>query len=179
MTKLKFWILTVVLTCLPMLSASAEVDVSKVRVDTTPVKSSKDLIQQADLVVLGYPDVPDHEFETGQMAGSFKIVNYVQTMHVKRVLKGTTSELLDLVTTGVNPLPDPSHPLNKTYPGPLAEEDYICFLKKLPNSEYYTIIGGWQGVYPIFDGKTVSLENFGFKEFNGLTVEQMEQKTKR
>jgi hypothetical protein len=40
----------------------------------------------------------------------------------------------------------------------------------------YTIVGGWQGVYPVYEGKTISLKEEGFPELNQLTLRQFEAK---
>ncbi|MEW9668788.1 hypothetical protein [Ammoniphilus sp. 3BR4] len=162
--------------CVP---ANAQVDISKIRVDTTPVKNEKDLVNQSTLVVYGWPNSADEEYPTGQTVEQFKLVNFVQTFHVKQSLKGTSSPLIRIVTTGTDPLPKPPNPLNKVYPGPLAEGNYLCFLRKLPGTDLYTIVGGWQGVYPYLDGKFIALQDSGFPKFHGLTIQQAEQLIKQ
>lgn len=156
--------------------ASAQVDIASLRVDTTPTKSMKDLVHQADLVVWGWPDSADETYPTHQTVEQYNLVNYVQTLHAKKTIKGTSSPLIRLLSTGTDTLPPTTSPLNRLYPGPLAEGDYICFLKKLPGTDLYAVIGGWQGVYPMLDGKTVALRGFGYPDFNALTLEQFEQK---
>lgn len=157
------------------LPASAQVDISKIRVDSTPAKTEKELISQSNLIAFGWPDSADEEFPTGQTVEEFKIVNFVQTFHVKQVLKGTSSSIIRIVTTGTDPLPKPPNPLNKIYPGPLAEGNYLCFLKAVPGTDLYKIVGGWQGVYPYLDGKFIALQGSGFPLFHGKTIKQMEQ----
>lgn len=178
MNRYKYLIFTMLLFCTTMFTVYAEIDLSTFIVHTAPVKNSKTMVQQSDLIILGWPESAEKKFPTNKTIDHFQIVNYVQTIHTQKVLKGNAGSLVNIVTAGAEPLPPTSNPINKLYPGPLAKENYILFLKKIPQSEYYTIMGGWQGIYPLFEGKTISLEGLGFKEFNGLTVDQLEQKTK-
>ncbi len=168
--------MTLLLFSICAIGASAQVDIASLRVDTTPAKNIKDLVNQASLIVLGWPDSADESYPTKQMVEQYKIVNFVQTVHVKKTLKGTSTTLVKVLSTGTDILPPTTSPLNLQYPGPLAEGDYICFLKKVPGTNLYAVIGGWQGVYPLFDGKTVAFKGYGYPEFNGLTLEQFEQK---
>lgn len=90
----------------------------------------------------------------------------------KKAVKGTASRLLTVVSTGVEPLPDASSPLNLQYPGPLAEGNYLLFLRKVSGSQMYSTAGLWQGIYPIYQGKTIALSNLGFTELNQLSQEE-------
>lgn len=40
----------------------------------------------------------------------------------------------------------------------------------------YSIVGLWQGVYPLYDGKTVSLRGQGFPELNQLSIRDVADK---
>jgi len=178
MRRYKHFIFTTLLVFTTIATIYAEIDLSKLIVNTAPVKNSHTMVQQSDLIVLGSPDDAVKKYPTKKTVDQFKIVNYVQTFHTQKGLKGSFPSLVKIVSVGIEPLPNPSNPINRLYPGPLAKENYILFLKKVPQSEYYTIIGGWQGVYPLFEGKIISFEGLGFKEFSGLTVNQLEQKIK-
>ena len=176
--RFPYWVLTMLLLCSTMLTAYAEIDLTKFKVNTKPVKDSQTMVQQSDLIVLGWPENTEKKYPTNETIGHYKIFNVLQTIRTQKVLKGSPPSQVNIVTPGVDPLPNPTNPLNKTYPGPLAKENYVLFLKKLPHSEYYTMIGGWQGVYPLIEGKTVSFEGLGFQELNGLSVDQLEQRVK-
>lgn len=176
MTWFRLLSITFLLINFCSMGASAQVDIASLRVDTTPTKSITDLVNQASLIVLGWPDSADETYPTKQTVEQYKIVNYVQTLHAKKTLKGSASPLIRVLSTGTDTLPPTTSPLNKMYPGPLAEGDYICFLKKVTGTELYTVIGGWQGIYPVLDGKTIALRGFGYPDFNNLTLEQFEQK---
>jgi len=148
-------------------------------VRSEPVANETALIGQADRIAYGWFDSANREIQTGQRVKSGKLVNFTQTFHVERSLKGESPRLIRVLSTGIEPLPEADDPLNGVYPGPMIEGRYVCFLKKLPRQELYTIIGGWQGVYPIHDGKTIALEGAGFPQLSGLTVEQLAARVRR
>ncbi len=77
----------------------------------------------------------------------------------------------------LEPMPDAESPLNLTYPGPMAEGMYIVFFYD-GESPFYLINGRWQGVYPMRDGKSIALQEAGFQELNGLTLDQFHAKVK-
>jgi len=148
-------------------------------VKSEPVGSEAALIAGADRIVYGWFDSADRELQTGREVQGGKLVNFTQTFHVERPLKGASPRLIRVLSTGIEPLPDPKNPLNGAYPGPMVEGHYVCFLKKLPRQDLYTIIGGWQGVYPVHDGKTIALEGAGFPQLNGLTIDQLATRLRR
>lgn len=116
-------------------------------------------------------------FPTGREVSGKKIVHYVQRIRVSAVWKGTASSPVELLTSGVEPLPEAANPLNKIYTGPLESGDYVFFLRKTGAPGYYTLSGLWQGLYPIYDGKSVSLlANGGFAVFDRLTLLQFRAK---
>lgn len=156
--------------------AKAQLDIAKLRVDSTPVSSPNELVKQSSLVVLGTIQSHTEEYEMNQtVQENYQLVNYVQTLKVRDTITGSGPSMIRLLITGTDPLPRPPHPLNKIYPGPLAEGDYVCFLRKVPNTNLYTLIGGWQGVYPYLNGRTVALGESGFSQFSGVTIEQLKQ----
>jgi hypothetical protein len=161
-----------------ILPVKAQNDLSKIIVSTQPTKNEKELVQKSSLIVYGWFDSAEEEYPTNKKVDNGELVNFVQTLHVKRTYKGSPPQLVRVVSTGIEPLPDPSNPLNKTYPGPMAEGEYVCFLKSLPGTDVYYIVGGWQGVYPVYQGKTVSFEDFGYPQFEGLTLQELETKIK-
>ncbi|WP_126425272.1 hypothetical protein [Brevibacillus marinus] len=167
--------LLLVSTLLAGRPAGAQVDTGKLVIDQTPAPNIRELVNRANLIVVGWPDVAHETYPTGRRVGEYRLVNYVQRMHIKRVLKGTSPQLLQLLTTGAEPLPAPPDPLNRQYSGPLAEGDYICFLRQVAGTPYYSLVGIWQGVYPIINGRTVALEGTGYPALNQLTVEQFAQ----
>lgn len=154
----------------------AQVDINKLIVDTIPLSSPRELVNQSSLIVYCSVSNSTKEYPTGQtVENSFQIVNYVQTLKVKKALKGSAPSSLRLLTTGTEPQPLPPHPLNIRYPGPLAEGEYVLFLKPVTNTELHSLLGGWQGVYPYRGGQTVSLGEHGFPQLNGLSINQMQQ----
>jgi hypothetical protein len=165
--------LTVILAAPADAQTGMDVNLRKIIVKSEPVSSEAALIGSADRIAYGWFDSADRELDTGQKVKSGKLVNFTQTFHVERPLKGESSQLIRVLSTGIEPLPDARDPLNSTYPGPLVEGHYVCFLKKLPRQDVYTIIGGWQGVYPVHDGKTIALTGMGFQQLGGLTLDQM------
>jgi hypothetical protein len=161
-------------------TAGAErVDVSGLRVDPTPAKNVKDLIRRCDLIVVGWTDSAHQSFRTREHVPGGRIVNYVQVLQIKTALKGTAPRLVKLLSTGVEPLPDPSSSLNAKFPGPLAEGEYLLFLQKVKGSHLHSIVGLWQGVYPMYGDKTITLQHAGFPELNNLTIAQLREKMKQ
>ena len=106
--------------------------------------------------------------KTGRKVAQGELVNFVQTFQAKQRLKGSPCQRMQVVTTGIEPLPAPSEKeANERYPGAWASgQDYLLFLKKLDGRDSYAILGLLQGVYPIQAGRTVKLENKGFAELH-------------
>ncbi|MFY0545408.1 hypothetical protein [Brevibacillus sp. H7] len=160
-------------------SAGAQrTDISGLKVDSTPATNLQDLVRRCDMIVFGWTDSAHQSYPTRERVPEGRKVNYVQSIHVKTALKGTAPRLVDLLSTGVEPLPDPENPLNMTFPGPLAEGDYLLFLQPVKGTSLHSIVGLWQGVYPVYEGKTIALRNAGFSELNDITVSQVQQKLK-
>jgi hypothetical protein len=138
----------------------------------------KDLVSGSTLIAYGWFDTSHQKQPLDKSVQSGRLVNFVQSFHVDKYLKGTGGKIVNVLSTGIEPLPDPLNPINKVYPGPMAEGRYVCFLKPVLGTEFYTIVGGWQGVYPVYEGKTITLEEEGFPELNELTLRQFEAKIK-
>ncbi|EIJ82316.1 hypothetical protein PB1_05290 [Bacillus methanolicus PB1] len=138
----------------------------------------KDLVSGSTLIAYGWFDTSHQKQPLEKSVQGGQLVNFVQSFHVNKYLKGTGDRIITVLSTGIEPLPHPLNPINKIYPGPLAEGQYVCFLKHVPGTEFYTIIGGWQGVYPVYEGKTISLQKEGFPDLNQLTLRQLEAKIK-
>ncbi|NRS50003.1 hypothetical protein [Brevibacillus sp. HB2.2] len=165
------------LLCLSLLCSfsfpvHAQTDIGRVQVDPSSFSSLAELVKKCDLIVIGRVDSTHRAYPTGRTLPQGKIVNYTQRLQVKKAVKGTASRLLTVVSTGVEPLPDASSPLNLQYPGPLAEGNYLLFLRKVSGSQLYSTAGLWQGIYPIYQGKTIALSNLGFTELNQLSQEE-------
>jgi hypothetical protein len=138
----------------------------------------KQLVADSTLIAYGWFNTSYQKKSLGKSVQGGKLVNFVQSFHVDKYLKGTGDKIINVLSTGIEPFPDPQNPLNKVYPGPMAEGRYVCFLKRVPGTGLYTILGGWQGVYPVYEGKTITLEEEGFPELNQLTIRQFEAKIK-
>lgn len=150
-------------------------DIAKLELDTSLVANAHQLAQRSTLIVSAWANSSFHSYPTDKKVGTYRVVHYIQTLQVNEVLKGASPKLIRLITTGVEPLPDAKDPLNDKYPGPLAEGNYVFFLHQIKGTDYYSLTGLWQGVYPLADGKTMALGKAGFAEYNGLDVEQMKR----
>ncbi|MED0674364.1 MULTISPECIES: hypothetical protein [Aneurinibacillus] len=150
--------------------------IPKFIINSQPTTNVKELINSSTIIAFGKFDAANQKQPTGKRVEGGELVNFVQSFHVKKFLKGTGPRSIRVLSTGIEPLPDPSHPLNKVYPGPMAEGEYVCFLTSVAGTHLYTIIGGWQGVYPVHEGKVISLEQSGYSEFNQLTLQELEKK---
>lgn len=148
---------------------------AEMKVNPAPVPNEKQLVQRSTLIVYGRTDTAHEEFPTNTKVSGGKVVNFAQRIHVLKQLKGASPQLITLLTEGIEPLPDRSSPLNKRYPGPLAEGEYVIFLERIAGSDLYSLVGIWQGVYPVIDGKTIALKEHGFAPFNNLTIQAMSQ----
>lgn len=164
------------LTIITSTYATADVDLSKIIVTTEPAPNVAALSRNADAIVYGWFDSANEQLTTGQTVASGKLVNFVQTLHAERVFKDGSKTFYRVLTTGIEPLPDAEDTLNQQYPGPMVEGRYVCFLKQVRGSDTYTIVGGWQGVYPIHEGKTIALEEGGFPQLGGLTLDQLQHR---
>jgi len=144
-------------------------------VDTTRVPSDTLLVQTADLIVYGRYDTPTQIIPTSRKVSGGKLVNYVQLYQVRHAFKGRPGHIIRIVSSGVEPLAPAGHPSHMKYPGPVAEGAYVCFLKKIEGRNLYRLIGGWQGLYPVVEGKLISLQDAGFPSLQALPLEQLKQ----
>ncbi len=148
-------------------------------VPVKPAASEKALTQSADLIVKGHLEDGQENYPTGREISGRRIVHYVQRIRVQAVWKGSAASPIKLLTSGVEPLPDAANPLNKTYTGPLETGDYVFFLRKAGGTDYYTLSGIWQGLYPVYNGTSVALlANGGFAAFDQLNLPQFQGKVK-
>ncbi|WP_051263038.1 hypothetical protein [Tuberibacillus calidus] len=140
--------------------------------------SLSELKDTSDLIGLGEIKGVTNQYVTARRIAQGRLVNYIQRFDMRQAFKGRPQKVL-LLNTGVSPLPPPRDPINARYPGPLANGQYIIFLKKIPGTPYYQLNGGWQGLYPVIQGKTVSLYHEGFPELHQLTPDQFMEKLRR
>ncbi|WP_332237687.1 hypothetical protein [Sporolactobacillus sp. KGMB 08714] len=133
----------------------------------------RSLIKTSDLIVYARLNAGINKWETGRTAApGRKLVNSRQILHIRDAYKGTASSPAYLLSTGVEPLPRPEDPLNAVYPGPLADGDYVLFLKQYSDRYYYILNGGFSAVYPVYGGKIIALYE-GFKELNGKSPAEL------
>ncbi|WP_312116434.1 hypothetical protein [Brevibacillus reuszeri] len=167
-----------VLTGSFLFPVSAAPAIGDLEVDATTVGSWQELAKRSELIVIAWADSAHHSYPTRHTVDDAKLVNYTQTLQIKKALKGSPPRLLNVVSTGVEPLPDASSPLNIKYPGPLGEGNYVLFLQPIKGTSYYSITGLWQGVYPLYQGRTIALEGAGFADLNQLSLAELELKLK-
>ena len=132
------------------------------------------LVQGSDFIGYGQIVGGAQHFRTPNTVPHGKLVNTIQRFEIKQSFKGPIAPI-NLLITGVEPLPRPSDPLNIKYPGPLAPGSYILFLQKIIGTNYYQLTGGWQGVYPIVQGRSISLYEMGFHNLDQLTIHEFHQ----
>ncbi|CCQ94540.1 conserved hypothetical protein [[Clostridium] ultunense Esp] len=138
--------------------------------------SFHELVHAADIIAYGsFGEVTRRE-DTTQLVEGRRIIHYIQPFYGQTYIKGGAFEFVDVLTTGVEPSPPLADPLNKRFPGAVAEGEYVVFLKKIPGRPLYYLIGGWQGLYPVYEDEIIVLEEGGFQELGGLTVEQLKKK---
>lgn len=149
--------------------AGAQLPSPRQVVETHRIADRVELVRTSDMIVVAHIGTYSEKWPTmKRISARQRLVNARQRLSVRRVLKGSSSPPLYLLTTGVDPLPKPGDPLNSLYTGPLADGDFLLFLKAFSEKPYYTLNGGFSAVYPLIDGKTIALEE-GFTEFGGKT----------
>ncbi|RYL88833.1 hypothetical protein EWI07_13385 [Sporolactobacillus sp. THM7-4] len=167
-------LLVLLLSFTPAAPVSAQLPEPDQIIRTQRTADARTLIHTSDTVVLVHIDTAIRTWNTGRKLSADKEwVNARQKLNIRQVLKGDPSSPAYLLTTGIRPLPPPRDPLNEEYTGPLADGDYILFLKKFPAGPYYILNGGFSAVYPVHSGRTIALEGEGFPEFNGKTVSEI------
>ncbi|GEB76080.1 hypothetical protein SIN01_04250 [Sporolactobacillus inulinus] len=142
-------------------------------IKTVQPENSQQMVQQSDLIVYAHLNQSIKRWNTGKrLPSGAHFVNAEQLLQIHEVLKGSVQEPVKLLTTGIDPLPQPSDPLNNLYTGPLADGDYLLFLKSYSQTQHYILNGGFAAVYPVYAGKLIAL-NEGFKTFNGKTIAEV------
>lgn len=174
MTMLLCWILA---ACIAAPAHAALAPLPNKEADSPSRASLDELVRTSTIVAYGRFDTAHHSKTLRKQVNDRTLVNYGQNFHVYRYIKGSGPMVLEVLTTGVEPMPDADSPLNISYPGPMAEGMYIAFLVS-GESPYYLINGRWQGVYPMKDGKSITLQGAGFPELNQLTLEQFQAKVR-
>lgn len=137
--------------------------------------SVEELAGTSAIVAYGRFDTAHHSKTLRKRVDNGALVNYGQNFHVLKYLKGSGPMVVEVLSTGIDPMPDPDDDWNAAYPGPMAEGEYICFLTRI-DAAYYALNGRWQGAYPVAGGKTIALSGSGFPELGGLTLQQFEAK---
>ncbi|OXM13494.1 hypothetical protein [Paenibacillus herberti] len=152
------------------IAAAAPFQLDKDIVPENAQSGAAELAKNADCVVVGRFSEADRMVPTGKSAPQGRLVNFVQTFTVRKLIKGNAGGQVTVITTGIEPLPPPSQlEANERYPGAWATgPDYLLFLRKLEGSDEYAPLGMLQGVYPIQGGRTISIEGKGFSQLNGL-----------
>ncbi|MCI3927034.1 hypothetical protein MO973_43370 [Paenibacillus sp. TRM 82003] len=172
--RLRFQCCLILLACLP-LPVAAAAPLPSYGVELPHRASVEDLANTSNIVAYGRFDTAHHSKTLRKQVDNGTLVNYGQNFHVMKYVKGSGPMVVEVLSTGIEPMPDPSDDWNAAYPGPMAEGEYVCFLTRIDNA-YYALNGRWQGAYPIDGGKTIALEGSGFPELGGLTVQQLEAK---
>ncbi|MBG9800650.1 hypothetical protein ABHN05_18140 [Brevibacillus laterosporus] len=142
------------------------------------IRSVKELTNESQAIIHATALESINEQATDRSVQGRRVVKYTQTFQVKTTLKGNIESQVRIIFYGLEPKPVARDPLNLQYPGALGDGEYFLFLKKL-DSNSYTTVDKWQGIYPIFGGRTVALEGQGISELNGLTPNQMIDKIKQ
>ncbi|SDC54000.1 hypothetical protein SAMN02799630_00064 [Paenibacillus sp. UNCCL117] len=151
----------------------------RLRLPHEAIPTAEALARQADLIVFGHLQSQVSAYPAGARIGAGELYHYVQTIVVRTVLRGggaSAPSAVKLVTDGIEPLPPASDPLNLTYTGPLAEGEYVFFLRRIPGTDLYALLNGWQALYPVLDGKLIALKQNGFAAYNDLTISGLQQK---
>ncbi|MFT8362565.1 MAG: hypothetical protein ABF586_07040 [Sporolactobacillus sp.] len=165
----------ILLLCVLMavsVSKAAPIDRPITLFTTRPVPTGNLLIAQSDCIVAVHLDGHYMSWPTGKrLPSGARLVNSRQILHRLRVLKGSAPDAL--LTTGIRPLPEPHDPLNKLYTGPLADGDYLLFLNHYSRTDAQ-LNGGFSAVYPIYQGRTIALEE-GFPSLGGKTLDEVAQ----
>lgn len=149
--------------------------------ETEPIKFEnatelRELISKSDVIAFGALKPAYETIQLNQMIGQSRMINTKQLFSLSKVWKGPGKRAVIFLSTGLDPLPEAKSPLNLQYPGELANGNYIFFLKRLSGTPYYQLTTGMQSVYPVFNGKSISLKGTGFSELDGLTLKEFETK---
>ncbi|MCO7176182.1 hypothetical protein ACFP7A_09865 [Sporolactobacillus kofuensis] len=170
-----FLIFLILYMILPYIHVDAQpIILNKIIMSERPVDRTQ-LIKNSDLIVFAHIGEHINKWEIGQeLPSGAKLVNASQILQIRRVIVGEPPSPSVLLTTGVEPLPDPKDPLNNLYTGPLADGDYLLFLKRLNATQYVRLSGGFSSVYPVVSGKTIALDE-RFQTFSGKSIDEIMQ----
>lgn len=136
----------------------------------------KELIDRSDVIAEGHLGPSIQKFRLGKHIKTFELINTIQFFSIDHKIKGDPPTKIQILITGVEPLPDKESPLNIKYPGELTEENYILFLRPIPNTPYFRLTTGMQSVYPLIYGHTIALKDAsGFEQLNQLTTPQFKK----
>ncbi|GGH78802.1 hypothetical protein JOD43_001586 [Pullulanibacillus pueri] len=135
------------------------------------------LIASSDLIAYGSFGEVHQTFKTPHHIQQGALVNFTQAFHVLRPFKGQGIQNVYLFGTEIDPQPQAHDPINLIYTGPLtSENEYVCFFKRLAGTPYYILNGGWSGVYPFINGKTLALADAGITSLDQLTLSELQKK---
>lgn len=177
MRRMFVFLLVILLSGCGTVYAAAPVDLSKIIIRAQKTANETQLARASALIVYGTFGNAVQEVDTKQKVGAFKLINTVQPFKVIKVLKGNAPGTVQVLATGTDPLPDIKDPIGNEFPGELVSGTYVCFLQKVPGeSNMYHLLSGFQSLYPVTDGKLISLKEQGFPQYNGLTVEQLRER---
>lgn len=138
------------------------------------------LKEQSEVITKGQLGPAVHTFHLEKKRDSYQFINKTQFITIEKVWKGKPSKKIELLMTGLTPLPAAKSPLNLKYPGELAEGEYIFFLKHVPDTPFYQLTTGMQSLYPVIFGHTIALKDpSGFQSLDHLTISQFAHKIKK
>ncbi|RKQ88866.1 hypothetical protein [Brockia lithotrophica] len=140
--------------------------------------NARDLVRRSSCVVLGDLDGGVRRYALPHRIAGRRLVVSEQPLYLRRCLfsadEGPLPSVLALFSPGLEPRPPAEDPLTPRFPGPFAPGRYVFFLRRLPpRRDACTLVGGWQGLYPVVCGRTVALEGYGFCEFDGKTIDEL------
>lgn len=158
------------------ISCTERINIGDIKINTTKVSNARELVRQSSLIVYGTVNIGVQEYPAKEQVSQGKLINYVQNFKVSRTIKGSAPSTVKVITTGVDPYPKPTDPINKIYSGPFEAGEYILFLRPIPNTSLNSVVGIWQGVYPVLGGRSIALEESGFPQLNGLNIDQFSNK---
>ncbi|WP_232696890.1 hypothetical protein [Brevibacillus daliensis] len=165
-----------------MLTSQAEAVLPNMQPIVIPVQTgihtSQDLAKNSDQIILATPIEPLEREPQNQLIEGKRVVKFRQIFQVKQTIKGVPITQIKIELIGLVPEPRIQDPLNEKYPGPLGSGDYFLFLKK-GEADHYNVIGSWKGIYPVFDGRTVTITGLGFPELGRLTPQEMIKKIRQ
>ncbi|PTQ51420.1 MAG: hypothetical protein BLITH_1497 [Brockia lithotrophica] len=140
-------------------------------------RDARDLLRRSSCVLLGDLDGGVRRHTLPRWVAGRQLVVSEQPLYLERCFfpatEGALSPVLALFSPGLEPRPPAEDPLTPRFPGPFAPGRYVFFLRRLPpRRDAFTLVGGWQGLYPVVCRRLVALEGYGFSEFDGRTIDE-------